>query len=113
NQDSGGATHDAAPAQVQNALPWQHVVPEEELELYRMAGFGKPFQGDLRPALLVIDVQYRSVGHERLPIKESVEREYPTSCGEYGWRAVPHIARLIEAFRSQRLPVIFPHVAFK
>lgn len=94
-------------------LPWQHVVTEEELSIYQAAGFGKRFQGEIRPALLVIDVQYRSVGHERLPIMESIKREYPTSCGEYGWRAVPHIARLIQAFRQHKLPVIFPHVAFK
>lgn len=94
-------------------LPWQHVVTEEELSIYQAAGFGKRFQGEIRPALLVIDVQYRSVGHERLPIMESIKREYPTSCGEYGWRAVPHIARLIQAFRQRNLPVIFPHVAYK
>jgi len=94
-------------------LPWQHVVTEEELAIYREAGFGKPFQGEIRPVLLVIDVQYRSVGHERLPVMESIRREYPTSCGEYGWGAVPHIARLIQAFRERGLPVIFPHVAFK
>ncbi|OWT54841.1 isochorismatase family protein [Candidimonas nitroreducens] len=94
-------------------LPWQGVVTEEELAIYGAAGFGKRFQGQIRPALLVIDVQYRSVGHERLPIMESIRREYPTSCGEYGWRAVPHIARLIDAFRLRKLPVIFPHVAYK
>ncbi|WP_246129350.1 isochorismatase family protein [Verticiella sediminum] len=86
---------------------------EEEMSIYRAAGFGKPFKGEIRPALLVIDVQYRSVGRERLPIMDSIQREYPTSCGEYGWRAVPHIGRLIEAFHRRKLPVIFPHVAFK
>src|SRR5690606_24096340 len=92
---------------------WDHLINDEEREVYRVAGFGTPFNGHVRPALLVIDVQYRSVGHERLPILESIRREYPTSCGEYGWRAVPHIARLIQAFRERGLPVIFPHVAYK
>ncbi|HLU03915.1 MAG TPA: isochorismatase family protein [Advenella sp.] len=93
--------------------PWQHVITPEELEIYREAGFGRPFEGEIRPALLVIDVQYRSVGHARLPILESIKREYPTSCGEYGWRAVPHISRLIHAFRARGFPVVFPHVAYK
>jgi len=94
-------------------LPWQGVVTEEDLAIYRAAGFGKRIQAQIRPVLLVIDVQYRSIGHERLPILESIQREYPTSCGEYGWRALPQIARLIDAFRLRKLPVIFPHVAFK
>lgn len=95
------------------ATPWAHIITEHEKEIYQTAGFGKPFEGEIRPALLVIDVQYRSVGHERLPILESVKREYPTSCGEYGWQAVPHIARLIDTFRSRGFPVVFPHVAYK
>lgn len=92
---------------------WQHVIPAEEQEIYLTAGFGKPFNGEIRPALLVIDVQYRSVGHARLPILESIKREYPTSCGEYGWRAIPHISRLIATFRARGFPVVFPHVAYK
>jgi len=92
---------------------WQHVITPEEQEIYQAAGFGKPFDGEIRPALLVIDVQYRSVGHARLPILESIAREYPTSCGEYGWRAVPQISRLIDTFRARGFPIIFPHVAYK
>lgn len=37
----------------------------------------------------------------------------PTSCGEYGWRAVPHIAGLLEVFRELRAPVLYPYVAPK
>lgn len=94
-------------------MPWQHVIPEEEQLIYEKAGFGHSYRGEIRPALLVIDVQYRSVGHEKLPILESIVREYPTSCGQYGWKAIPRIARLIKAFRDGGLPVIFPHVAYK
>jgi maleamate amidohydrolase len=95
------------------ALPWLGVVSEQDLAVYREAGFGARFKGEIRPALLVIDVQYRSVGHDRLPIMESIKREYATSCGLYGWRAIPHIARLIAAFRERNLPIVFPHVAVK
>ncbi|RTZ41468.1 isochorismatase family protein [Candidimonas sp. SYP-B2681] len=105
--------HKIAPKQLNGESPWQHVVSEEEMIIYQRAGFGNSFKGDIRPALLVIDVQYRSMGHANLPILESIETEYPTSCGQYGWRAVPHIARLIHAFRERQLPVLFPHVAFK
>ncbi len=39
--------------------------------------------------------------------------DYPTSCGEVGWAAVPRIASLLAAFREQSLPVLYPHVAPK
>lgn len=95
-------------------MPWDHIISEQDLQVYEKAGFGQPFDmGEIRPALLVIDVQYRSVGHLKLPILESIEREYPMSCGQYGWDAVPHIARLIKAFRERGFPVMFPHVAMK
>ena len=92
--------------------PWEAFIPAEEIELYRSIGFGTPTPKDGVAALLVIDVQYRSIGHAPAPIREAV-REYPTSCGEYGWQAVPHIRRLLEVFRDAGLPVLFPHVAPK
>lgn len=109
----GDEVRGVTPQQLNTKSPWQHVITEEEQTIYQKAGFGHAFKGKIRPALLVIDVQYRSVGHAKLPILESIEREYPTSCGLYGWKAVPHIARLIEAFRKRGLPVMFPHVAVK
>ena len=93
--------------------PWWDVIPLEDEALYQAAGFGHPAGCGKRPALLVIDVQYRTVGRERRSILESIRTEYPTSCGNEGWRAVPHIARLLESFRSRGLPVLFPHVAPK
>ncbi|WP_299453704.1 isochorismatase family protein [uncultured Pigmentiphaga sp.] len=93
--------------------PWHHVIPEDEQAIYRAAGFGTPFKGQISPALLVIDLQYRSVGHKCLPVMDSIREEYPTSCGEHGWRAVPHVARLMKKFREMGCPVIFPHVAPK
>lgn len=93
--------------------PWDGIVPEEEQEIYRLAGWGTPAGLGERPALLVIDVQYRTVGHDpAAPIREAI-REYPMACGTLGWRAVPRIAELIGAFRARGLPVIFPHVAPK
>jgi len=93
--------------------PWDGIVPAEEQELYRLAGFGTPVGFGKRPALLVIDVQYRTVGSDPAkPIREAV-REYATSCGELGWRAVPGIARTIDAFRRSSFPVLFPHIAPK
>jgi nicotinamidase-related amidase len=93
--------------------PWDGIVPDEEQEIYRLAGFGTPVGFGKRPALLVIDVQYRTVGHDpRKPIREAV-RDYATSCGEIGWKTVPHIARMMEAFRKRGFPILFPHIAPK
>jgi len=96
----------------QSQQPWSKVIPHQEIEIYKKGGFGAPSARLQRPALLVIDVQYRSIGRVRAPIEESMS-EYPTSCGEYGWRALPQIARLISAFRSRNMPIIFPYVAPK
>ncbi len=108
----GGDEHDVW-VKSERAFPWSHIISEEEQAIYREAGFGTSFTGEIRPAMLVIDLQYRSIGHQRLPVMESIRQEYPTSCGEYGWRAVPHVARMMQKFREMGCPVIFPHVAPK
>jgi maleamate amidohydrolase len=92
--------------------PWDDVIPAFERETYAIAGLGGPAGFGKRPALLVIDVQYRSVGDKPMPIRESI-KQYPTSCGEAGWDAVAQIADLIRLFRERKWPVIFPHVARK
>ncbi len=94
------------------ARPWDGFIPEEELAIYRNAGWGLPTGLGQRPALLVIDVQYRSMGEKPMPITEAI-KTMPTSCGEYGWRAVPRIAQLIEVFRELGAPIFYPHVAPK
>lgn len=94
------------------ARPWDGIIPDNELDIYQKAGWGSPTGIGRRPALLVIDVQYRSMGHEPMPIEQAI-RTMPTSCGEYGWRAVPHIAQLLSAFRQIGAPVLYPHVAPK
>ncbi|HUS54008.1 MAG TPA: isochorismatase family protein [Thermohalobaculum sp.] len=92
--------------------PWNGVITDEEERRYRAAGFGRPGSVGQRPALLIIDVQYRTVGTLRKPYWEAI-KEYPTACGEDGWRAVDHIQPLLAEFRQRGLPVLYPHVAPK
>jgi nicotinamidase-related amidase len=92
--------------------PWDGVIPEEEQRGYRAAGMGKPIGLGKRPALLIIDVQYRTVGTSPKPFLEAI-REFPTSCGEVGWAAVANIQRLLAEFRRQNWPVLYPHIAPK
>jgi nicotinamidase-related amidase len=93
-------------------MPWDGIIPEEDLRIYQEAGFGRPTEWGKRPALLVIDIQYRSVGTTRLLIAESM-KEFGTSCGDAGWHAIDALVPLIGRFREKGWPVIYPHVAPK
>ena len=92
--------------------PWDSIIGEEERRAYRAAGFGNPSGIGRRPALLIIDVQYRTVGTQPRPFWESI-KEFPTSCGEVGWQAVGNIVPLLAEFRGRGWPVLYPHVAPK
>lgn len=91
---------------------WAPYVSDDDEKLYDRAGFGRSAGLGSRPALLVIDVQYRTVGHRRVPIEQAME-EYPTATGDRGWRAVDTIAGLLASAREAGVPVLFPHVAPK
>ncbi|HEV7264867.1 MAG TPA: isochorismatase family protein [Falsiroseomonas sp.] len=92
--------------------PWDGIISEEEQRAYGAAGFGRRSGIGTRPALLVIDVQYRTVGTRPMPFWEAI-KEFPTSCGQVGWDAVGHIQRLLALFRARDWPVLYPHVAPK
>ncbi|MBN9305459.1 MAG: hydrolase [Devosia sp. 67-54] len=91
---------------------WAGLIPEDETKAYEAAGFGRSSGIGSRPALLIIDVQYRTIGTEPKPFWESIE-EFPTSCGEVGWQAAARIEKLLAIFRARGWPVIYPYVAPK
>ena len=92
--------------------PWAVVITEDDEERYRRAGFGKPSGWGQHPALLVIDVQYRTIGNTPKPFYEALE-DYTTSCGDVGWAAMDQIVKLLAAFREAGHPILYPHVAPK
>ncbi len=92
--------------------PWDGIISEAEQRAYHAAGFGRAGGIGKRPALLIIDVQYRTVGTTPLPFWDAI-KEFPTSCGEIGWQAVHRIRLLLDLFRSRGWPVLYPHVAPK
>jgi nicotinamidase-related amidase len=92
--------------------PWDDVISAEEQRAYNAAGFGRASGLGQRPALLIIDVQYRTVGTVRKPFWEAIE-EFPTSCGEVAWDAVEALVPLVKLFRERGWPVMYPHVAPK
>ena len=92
--------------------PWDGIISEDEQNAYNAAGFGRPSGIGARPALLIIDVQYRTIGTTPKPFWESI-KEFPTSCGEIGWNAMRNIVPLLAEFRRNNWPVLYPHVAPK
>lgn len=92
--------------------PWDGIISEEEQRAYNAAGFGRATGLGTKPALLIIDVQYRTVGTTPKPFWEAI-KEYPTACGDVGWGAVRHIERILGLFRERNWPVLYPYVAPK
>lgn len=92
--------------------PWDTIISEDEKKAYRAAGFGRPTGLGKRPALLIIDVQYRTVGTRPMPFWEAI-KEFPTSCGEIAWEAVHQIAKLVKIFRANGWPILYPYVSPK
>ena len=92
--------------------PWDGIISEDEQKAYRAVGFGKPTGMGTRPALLIIDVQYRTTGTVEKPFWEAI-KEFPTSCGDVAWNAVRYIQPILALFREKNWPVLYPHVAPK
>ena len=64
------------------------------------------------PALLIIDVQYRTTGTVPRPFWELI-KEFPTSCGDVAWQAIDKIQTLLTLFRERNWPVLYPYVSPK
>jgi maleamate amidohydrolase len=92
--------------------PWDGIISENEQKAYRASGFGRATGLGSRPALLIIDVQYRTVGTKPLPFWDAI-KEFPTSCGDVGWAAVRNIEPLLQLFRQRGWPVLYPYVSPK
>ena len=85
---------------------------DEDRAIYEASGFGRSVGFGVSPALLVIDVQRRTVGSRR-PVLEAIEHDYPTACGERAWSAIDALVPLLEQVRAAGWPVIYPCVAPK
>jgi nicotinamidase-related amidase len=85
---------------------WDQFLTERDRRVFGGAGYGARAGFGERPVVLVIDVNYNFVGDRPEPIEESIKR-WRNSCGEAGWEAAAHIARLLDAARHKGLPVIY------
>lgn len=65
----------------------------------RNIGFGE------RPALLLIDLYRWVFGDKPEPVVEAI-KTWPDSCGLNGWKALPHIQKLLSKARKIGIPII-------
>jgi len=91
---------------------WDKFLTEQDKAVFKAAGYSTRGAWGKRPAMLVIDVSYGFTGEKDEPILESI-KTWPNSCGEYAWRAIPHLQRLLDAARAKGLPVIYTTGQFR
>lgn len=81
---------------------WASVVDPEDVARYERLGIGAKGGFGVAPAVVIIDVQQRTVAPK-----------YPASCGQAGLDAVPRIGTVLDAARAAGAPVIYAYVAPK
>jgi len=91
---------------------WDKYLTDLDRKVYEKAGFGHRAGFGTRPAIFIIDVQYRTCGENPKHIIEAID-EYKTSCGEAGWKAVHIIEKILSVARKKNVPVIYPVVERK
>ena len=85
---------------------WQTYLPDLDRKIYEKAGYCTRQPFGKKPALIIIDVVLSFTGTRPLPILEAIE-EFPTSCGQAAWDALPRIKELLEASRHAGIQVVF------
>jgi maleamate amidohydrolase len=85
---------------------WETFVPEEERKIYEKAGYKGKDKFGVNPALIIIDVITGFTGTKPMPVMDAID-EFPTSCGQVAWDALPKIKELLHACRDAEIPVIY------
>ncbi len=85
---------------------WESFFPEDERKMYEKAGYKGKDQFGGNPALLIIDVITGFTGTKPMPVMDAID-EFPTSCGQVAWDALPKIKELLGACRDADVPVIY------
>jgi maleamate amidohydrolase len=89
---------------------WDAFLTERDKAHLAASPFGNrpPRQFGNKPAIILVDDYYGSVGTEREPLLESI-KTWPASCGEEGWDAIDKTVPLIEGARAANVPLIYLH----
>jgi nicotinamidase-related amidase len=83
---------------------WRDVIDADTIEIYQ-AYRRATYVGD-NPAVLAIDLYNKAYQGGNRPVREA-DREFPGSCGEYAWNALPPTQKLLAAARRAEVPVIY------
>ena len=67
-----------------------------------------PFRGK-RPAVVAVDLYDLVYDGGPRPVRDLIQ-DYPASCGEFAWRALPPTIELYRVAREQRVPIV--HVTY-
>ena len=86
---------------------WVDLIPSEEFEIYKRAGFAKRQQPGKSPALLVIDCTLSFTGSQSMESVVDAIKEYESACGPSAWQAVGFIKEALTLFRKQGRVVVF------
>lgn len=86
--------------------PWDSYLSSRDQQVFAAAGYGSRAGYGLRPAVLVVDVNYAFCGDKPEPILDSIVR-WPNSCGPEAWTAIDHIATLLAVARTRDVPIIY------
>lgn len=84
---------------------WERFMTERDREHDQARGKKEPFGFGKKPVLLLIDFYYGALGLTRQPLMEQI-KTHPGGMGLEGWEAVDQTKVLLEAARSNGIPVI-------
>lgn len=85
---------------------WERIVPRQDRKIYRLGGYGRRLPFGRRPTLLLVDITHAFTGSSPMPLAQAV-REFPSSCGERAWQALPAVRRLLDRSRARGVPVVY------
>lgn len=83
--------------------PWNDVL-DDELKALLARRQSRPLLGR-RPALIAVDLYDLVYDGGPRPVTELME-QYPASCGEFAWAALPPTIKLFEAARALQVPIV-------
>src|SRR5687767_7713434 len=79
---------------------WKDIVTPEMLKIYK--NYERDVYVGERPVLVLVDLYNCVFEGGNRPVAEIID-EFPNSCGEHAWNAVPNILSLIGAAREARI----------
>jgi hypothetical protein len=86
-----------------SAAPWDDVLDEELVAVLKRRQ-PKPMLGK-RPAVIAVDLYDLVYDGGPRPVVELME-QYPASCGEFAWAALPATIELFATARSLHVPIV-------